>query len=275
MTIFTDCHYCIGAAHLFCQDYAIHATQPFPHIILADGCSAAPNSDIGARLLVLNAQHLLAQFAAIGDDMEAHSAQHWPLGQRLVRRAARHARMLGVDADVLDATLLIAWCQEGKVYVHLYGDGCIAVRNSEGAVAVLQVEYADNAPYYLSYLLDAERDAMYREQVADLRTAQTIHYWQQSGTSYRPQLLDTPSVFRFDLNVSHTVAVATDGLYSFVNLESGERLSLLNAAERFLDFTNIEDEFVKRRTYEALNEYRQQQIVNLDDVGWGAFVYRN
>ena len=104
-----------------------HLWAPFPYVILADGCSAAPDSDLGARLLALNARRLLPWFALpVADEVE-RVARHWRLGQRLIRRAARQARALGVDEDVLDATLIVAWCDGATVYVHLYGDGCICL----------------------------------------------------------------------------------------------------------------------------------------------------
>ena len=41
----------IGHSHEQCQDYILTGTDPCPYIILADGCSGAEDSDIGARLL--------------------------------------------------------------------------------------------------------------------------------------------------------------------------------------------------------------------------------
>ena len=59
MKLALDSHYTIGKLHLCCEDYGCHGRTPLPHVILADGCSAAPDSDVGARLLVLNARRLL------------------------------------------------------------------------------------------------------------------------------------------------------------------------------------------------------------------------
>ena len=59
MTVALDSYYTIGKVHLYCQDYVFQGWKPVPHVILADGCSASPNSDVGARLLVLNARREL------------------------------------------------------------------------------------------------------------------------------------------------------------------------------------------------------------------------
>ncbi len=305
MTLFLDSWYTIGKLHLFCEDYVCLGEQPFPYLILADGCSAAPDSDLGARLLALNARRLLPRFAF---------GRHWRLGRRMIRRAARQARDLGLNEGVLDATLLIAWCAGDAVHVHLYGDGCIITRSVAGAVAAIQVEYAENAPYYLSYLLDAERGALYREAIGDARTGQNVRYLHDGGVTLRQEPFDAPTVFSFNLTTFPTVAVATDGLHSFMNMDTGERVELLEVARqlldfpnfdagfvkrrthevlaeygrkrvdtgervellevarRLLDFPNLNAGFVKRRTHEVLVEYGRNRVVNLDDLGWGAFV---
>ncbi len=262
MTLFLDSWYTIGKLHLFCEDYVCQGVAPFPHIILADGCSASPDSDLGARLLVLNARRLLPQFASGAVEETERIVQHGRLGRRIIRRAARQARDLGLDEGVLDATLLIAWCDGDAVHVHLYGDGCIATRSVTGAVA----------PYYLSYLLDAERGALYREAIGDAHQGQHISYLHEEGATTRLEPFDTPTVFSFSLAMFPTVAVSTDGLQSFMNADTGERVDPLEVAERLLDFPNLDAGFVKRQTHEVLAKYGRQRVVNLDDLGWGAFV---
>ena len=50
----------IGATHAVCQDYVIARSgettfgspNAGPYIILSDGCSSSPDTDMGARLLV-------------------------------------------------------------------------------------------------------------------------------------------------------------------------------------------------------------------------------
>jgi hypothetical protein len=272
MTLFLDSYYTIGKLHLFCEDYVCQGELPFPYIILADGCSAALNSDLGARLLVLNARSLLSRFALSAGDEAEQIARHWRLGRRIIRRAARQAQDLGLNEGVLDATLLIAWCDGETVYVHLYGDGCIVTRNADGAVAAIQVEYAENAPYYLSYLFDTERGALYREAIGDAQ-GQSIRYLYEGGATVRQEPFDTPTLFSFSLATFPTVMVSTDGLHSFLNAETGERLALLEVAQRFLDFPHFNEGFVKRQTRDVLADYGRQRIINLDDLGWGAFVH--
>ena len=62
-----------------------------------------------------------------------------------MRRAARQAQELGADS-ALDATLLIAWCDGTTVYVHLYGDGCLAARRADGGMVAIQVSTPETLP---------------------------------------------------------------------------------------------------------------------------------
>lgn len=271
MTLVLDAYYTIGRMHRFCQDYICQGLEPIPHLILADGCSASADSDLGARLLALNARHLLPRFVSATNTAE-HLARHWRLGQRIVRRAARQARAMGLDDGALDATLLIAWCDGATIHIHLYGDGCIAVRRTDGGIATIQVEYAKNAPYYLSYLLHPQRGLFYQEAIGDPATAQSVQYQSDAGETTRWERFDAPTVFSFNLATFPTVAVATDGLDSFVDAKTGQRLNVLEVAREMLDFHNLDGAFIQRRLRETLIEYAQQQVYCCDDIGLGAFI---
>ncbi|HYO91642.1 MAG TPA: hypothetical protein VEQ40_08400, partial [Pyrinomonadaceae bacterium] len=66
-----DSAFLIGATHAVCQDYAVAGNgtpderaavsnlQANPYVILSDGCSSSPDTDIGARLLVKAAEQVL------------------------------------------------------------------------------------------------------------------------------------------------------------------------------------------------------------------------
>jgi hypothetical protein len=272
MTLLVDACYTIGKMHLFCQDYASRGSEPVPHVILADGCSAAPDSDLGARLLALDARCLLRQFAREAADRDQQALQYERLGRRIVRRAARQVRELGLDPAVLDATLLVAWCHEQTVSMHLYGDGCIAAQRADGTVVAIEIEYAENAPYYLSYRLDPERGMLYQAAVGDSATAQRVRCWSETGVTIRREPFDTPLTFSFDLAMFPRVLVATDGLHSFVNVATQERLEVLAVARELLNFHPFDGTFVQRRLGEVLAGYRQQGVLNIDDIGVGAFV---
>lgn len=272
MRLFLDAYYTIGKMHQFCQDYASRGIEPVPYVILADGCSAVPDSDLGARLLTLNARRLLRQFARTATDERQQANPHERLGRRIARRAARQVRDLGLDATVLDATLLVAWCHKETVYVHLYGDGCVAARRADGTVIAIEIEYAENAPYYLSYRLDPERELLYQAEIDNPATAQHVRCWDETAVTIRREPFNTPLLFSFDLATFPRVMVATDGLHSLVNIITQERLDSLILARELLDFQDLDGALVQRRLSEVLAKYRQQGILNVDDIAVGAFV---
>lgn len=267
-----DSYYTIGQWHLYCQDYALHGVEPVPYLILADGCSSAPGSDLGARLLTLSARQLLSRFISAASASD-QAARHWELGEQIIRRAARQARALGVEQDALDATLLVAWCDGAQVRTHLYGDGCLVLRDRQQRLSAIRIEYAENAPYYLSYLLDAERQALYREAVGKPQFAQRIHQYAETvANRFEAHPFDAPAMFAFDLAEFPLVALATDGLDSFMAADSGERIALLEVARAVLEFPEYDGAFVQNHLYETVIALARQRAFNIDDIGLGAFV---
>src|ERR1043166_8156900 len=92
----------IGSTHAICQDYAIARGR---YVVLSDGCSSSPDTDIGARLLVKALDQSLSTATNI-EELHKESA----------RIALGWASMLGLPAQSVDATLLSA---------HVEGDDLI------------------------------------------------------------------------------------------------------------------------------------------------------
>jgi len=50
MKLCTD-HYRTGKSrHKSCEDYTLSGSDPMPYLIVCDGCSSSPQTDIGAML---------------------------------------------------------------------------------------------------------------------------------------------------------------------------------------------------------------------------------
>ena len=137
---------------------------------------------------------------------------------------------------------------------------------------MIQVEYAENAPYYLSYLLDLERHDLYQSAIGDPSIAQSVHYLNETGATLRQEPFSTATVFSFSLAALTAVAVATDGLHSLVSAETGSRLDALSVAQELLGFGEANDGFIKRRLRQVLIEYGRQGVFNFDDLSLGVFV---
>ncbi|MBM3457554.1 MAG: protein phosphatase 2C domain-containing protein, partial [Armatimonadetes bacterium] len=105
-----DAAFRMGCTHSVCQDYAValRATAAGgPAILLADGCSSSPDTDVGARLLARATARVLESVATL-------APRTLPEAQRSgVERAHRAAADLGLPAGALDATLLVLAAGDG------------------------------------------------------------------------------------------------------------------------------------------------------------------
>src|SRR5215510_2075397 len=99
----------IGATHSVCQDYVIVRND---YVILSDGCSSSPDTDIGARLLVKALDQTLKQ---PGDIEELH--------KNAARVALGWANMIALPPQSIDATLMS---------IHVTGDDFIIACSGDG-----------------------------------------------------------------------------------------------------------------------------------------------
>ncbi|NJN45837.1 MAG: protein phosphatase 2C domain-containing protein [Candidatus Competibacteraceae bacterium] len=270
MHIVTDSHFEIGKTHLVCEDYACHGEEPVPYVIVADGCSSASDADVGARLLALNARKLLPAFIRSDPNIPA-AVHHRQLGHRVMQPAIEQAADLGLDSSTPDTTLIVAFVAEERIRVHVYGDGCLVGKRRDGTLRIVHIEFAQNAPYYLSYAEDWERQQAYGDIMSYQEIPQRVSTIDRGMVKAETRNFDEPGLFEFDLNEFPLVAIATDGLDSLTNVVSGVQLKLAEAANQFMTFENTNGDFVKRRLRRMLINYAKESIYNLDDVGCGVF----
>jgi hypothetical protein len=139
-----------GQTHPICQDYATSSVvcgldltvKHNPIAIVSDGCSAVPDSDVGARLIALTARRTLESL--IG-------ARTVPtldvLGDSVLHGALRTARHLGVPEISCAATLLTAFVLDAVCHVYFFGDGVWFRRLATGEVFYTVVEASTQAGY--------------------------------------------------------------------------------------------------------------------------------
>ena len=140
-----DAHFARGRTHAVCQDY----TAMGPGVaVICDGCSGAPHSDVGARLLA---------HAAVTAHADALADGSWLAAPDAARRS------LGLPEACLDATCIVARAHEDSIAVTMLGDGVVAARTHDDALIVIEVSFPDCAPPYPSYTLDPLRRAAYAE----------------------------------------------------------------------------------------------------------------
>ena len=227
----TDATINIGSTHSVCQDYAIARRG---YVVLSDGCSSSPDTDIGARLLV----KALDQRISTATDIEA-------LHKEAARIALGWAKMLGLPAQSVDATLLSAHVAGDDLVIACSGDGVIILESPSGALDVYTISSPSGYPFYPSYVHQPERLA---ELVANNRCTKQIKHGERITTS------DALTI-AFKLNVADYkyAAIASDGLNSFFHTQhatNGKRLEPLSVSDvlrEFWSFKNSHGAFVERR----------------------------
>ena len=138
-----------------------------------------------------------------------------------VANRARHVNdMLGLPATALDATLLLAIPYHRQIQVYVYGDGYVLTRDIHGKVGAVHISFARNMPFYLSYWLDKSRRAGYIDANDGGKDVLTIQALQDDFQQIRTADYDAALIFPFDLNAFSAIALASDGVSSFMNIES-------------------------------------------------------
>ena len=139
----TDATINIGSAHSICQDYVIARSG---YVILSDGCSSSPDTDIGARLLVKALDQLLKN----PTDVEA-------LHKRAARVALDWAGMIALPPQSVDATLMSIHVTNEDLIIACSGDGVIILESQAGVFEVYAISSPSGYPFYASYAHQPER----------------------------------------------------------------------------------------------------------------------
>jgi len=254
-----DHYYTIGRMHTICEDYALQADTPFPFLIICDGCSASQNTDVGARILALTAQRLIQENPSL---LENYTL----FGETLIHRAAHIIQTMELEQQALDTTLLIVYPTDTHFQVIVYGDGCILFKDKAGVSGYIDVNFTHNAPYYLSYLLNEERQYAYKQA----NTCPLV--LNSSITGCSPNLpYQHVLVFSFPFNQFSTVGIASDGVGQFFDFQESSRIALDEVINTLLDYKNINGDYVKRRTKRVLDTYAKQAIYPADDLSIAIF----
>lgn len=256
----TDCAFWIGSTHQVCQDYGIAGQGA---VILSDGCSSSPDTDIGARLLAHSAARL--------------SPKALDRPECAVRAAAKCAGLLGLPNTCLDATLLTIHAENGAFTVRCVGDGVVALGRQDGGIDVFSVAFAASYPLYPSYFLDDARRAQWTAQA---NNAKTLQQWTltpggaaNEGETRKSEnavecFSGTAVEYRF-------AAILSDGVHSFTQTVPTETsrttvaVPVTAVLAELLAFKSSRGQFVERRVAAFRKECLKRGWQHSDDVSLG------
>ena len=269
----TDSALSIGSRHSHCQDYVIarngSANSGGPYVILSDGCSSSPDTDIGARLLVKAAEKIFAQQGA--EDVEQ-------LHKEAARLALSWAGSIGVAAEAVDATLLSGHVSGEHLIVACSGDGVILLESQIGMLDLFATSYPSGYPFYPSYAYQPERLS---ELISNGRATKEIKHFRRSQPNKRFTLLDATTsdspteVLKLNASDYRYVAVASDGIDSFFHTQQSangkrvENVSLLEVLTEFWSFKNSHGAFVERRLKRFTKDAHVNGWQHADDLSIG------
>lgn len=253
-----DSHYVIGHEHAVCQDYAATWVRKDGTVCgaIADGCSSAPDSDIGARALVLSARFKL--FKGLGQ-----------LSDAILEDVPAYPGERGVDWRAWRATLgLVVAPPQGDVSVALWGDGVVIARKLDGTLQIIHVNYTKGAPPYLAYRKDPNEVLAY--QKLSCNGAHTVTEWTgQSKVEHGGENLElNPHLFSFKRDEHSMVMVCSDGLASFTGMNAP---SVDKVARMIADIPSPNGQCVLRKVNNGIrNICRKNGWSHADDIAVAA-----
>lgn len=280
-----DSAFHIGASHTICQDYSLAGSRPAaareagfgqrhsPYVILSDGCSSSPDTDVGARLLVKAAEQTLR---GRGNQAAVDPAA---LHEEAARLALTWAELLGLPPQAVDATLLTAHLDGEALVIGCSGDGVICLQTCAGALEVYSISYASNYPLYPAYahqparLLPLKEAGRTGREVERFRSASLEESLRHAGTSGG----DSPTeVFTVPARDYKYAALFSDGVHSFYDAGQtgdggrGEAVPLDEVLRGLISFKSTGGAFVGRRMKMFLKDCQNRGWRHADDLAVGA-----
>lgn len=149
----------------------------------------------------------------------------------------------------------------------MYGDGFILLKNKENNWKILEFSFTQNAPFYLSYWLNENYRIAYQNMLNTPKTLQ-IKEGENSGLFS----FDKALKYQFSLDEYPLIAITSDGLSKFVNMNDYKPVSVETLLPQLFDFPSLSGSFVKRRLPAILSTLKNDNILPFDDFSTGVFV---
>jgi len=267
-----DSYSAIGEFHKggFCQDYIRTGIGDRPFIIVSDGCSSSPDTDVGSRLVSLCAEKNLKYSSS---RVYEHEFITDILIHQTMTDARRMANELSLDESCLDATLLVAqvFPEKKKLAFMMCGDGFVFWKMKDKAPVIVQVEFSQNAPYYPTLETCAGFKVQWKHAFPDNK----MQFIQHGQEKIALDLSKTePSTFDGVMSTEglEWFGLATDGIASFrVDNPNGVQIDKL--FHEIFDFKSMAGAFLQRRMNRQMKMWREGGFINMDDLSLAMMYY--
>lgn len=278
----TDSAYTIGRSHEVCQDYTRSGHTGFNDVhfaLVCDGCSSSANSDVGARVLALEASKRVRS-AAPPKPFSTAAAD--ALGTRIIVPASTRIQDLGLPAESLDATLFMTLADADTARFVSFGDGVLLLMRADGDIRYTRISYESGYPYYPTYALDIQRELQFmdKNQAGCLVELGDIHLaTPDTPCVYGMHTTDAAMPHCYNIGTTPTdnvplilAAVLSDGVESFTRkTDNGVESVPLHEVLRLLcQFKTYTGRFVQRRLNRFLRDAEKLGWRHADDLSMAA-----
>lgn len=227
----------IGKEHKICQDYATSGLDPFPYIIISDGCSSGIDTDVGSRILVQMAKK----------NINLLNFNYEKFIETVIVQSKAITSLLGLAKESLLATLFIAINVENKLKILTIGDGAIfySINNK---ITLIEYEYENNIPFYPIYL----------KKILDNKNNLLI----KNGTETIIKEFSHINYLEIDLSEVFVdwIMLSTDGIKSITN---GSEIK--DVFKEIVDFKSLKGDFIERKMKRVHKNFLKDGYQNDDD----------
>jgi hypothetical protein len=263
------------------QDYAIHGDNPTPYVIICDGCSGANyedgnflvnHTDVGARILAHSAKRALSiMFKVITTYNVNEDNWYKQFGDFTIQFAKQAIDSFGLDSSCLSSTLIISFAINEKICTMIYGDGFIFRVGRDGKVYTRYIDFKNNAPYYLQYLINNGANKNYIKGVGEeINESQTNYELYEDDLKITKTKYDSPIIYVCDISDTSMVMVTSDGINSFTDHNSKAHIDYDIILQKLLAIKNPTGVYIQRRAGRMLDDLIAANILNWDDFSVGA-----
>ncbi len=281
-----DSYYEKGSTHLVCQDYALSGSfKGIEYGIVADGCSSADHSEVGAQILCHVAKYNIEFCIQTGlfERLNLKELSFY-LGNGIHKRADEIRKIYPITPKALEATLLITIRLSSRVLVFAWGDGVITAnyRKEDGGnyQLIMKIDYSLNAPFYLIsdrtvYLkncaIKGEDNPQCFREIITLSGEKGLENPLESSLPFDTIYSEEISNIMKDKLLS--VTICTDGISTYRDSYKKD-IGLDITIPEFIGFKNTTGEFVKKRMIFFGKKVKKHNWHHYDDVGT-ATIYLN
>jgi Protein phosphatase 2C len=242
-----DCF--IHGVHSVCQDYAL---VDHDRAYLSDGCSSSLRSEIGA--------HLIPELAR---------QDEWFI-ENLRYKTYSNGVYTPFDNVCFDATFLSLIRHDFFLEAQAIGDGIIFVRKRNGSIEVVDIEYLENASYYVSYAINPSKEEAWLSQYPNNKKMvkqfdAVVEKTEEEPASFlHSKICETRDY--------ESMFISSDGLKSFRD-NSAQSVPLMDVIREVLSIKNYNGQFLQRRMTKMMKDFAARGIFATDDISVAGFYW--